>query len=152
MNPYEIRNVLAKPVAVIVSSGRIMFGSVRSLPLTYCRWWRWCRHLYKCNLLWLRLWEIRTIGRLGLRFLVHKRLRMVWSATFTPVAVRNSCVNVRALSVRFLNWEFLWSCVVTLVHPDLALSHMELVALKWLKKYWNCARGNFKRTCNVPTG
>ena len=75
--------------------------------------------------------------RLGLRFLERKRLRIVWSETFTPAAVRNSCDNVRALSVRFLKLSsyevFLTFCVVTLGPLDLLLSHTDLVALKRLK-------------------
>jgi hypothetical protein len=87
--------------------------------------------------IWCRVRGIRTAGRLGLRFLERKRLRIVWSETFTPAAVRNSCDNVQALSVRFLKLRVLmklsWRCVVTLGPPDLVLSHTDLVALKRLK-------------------
>ena len=73
----------------------------------------------------------------GRKFLIRKPLRIVWSETLTPAAVRNSCGNVWALSVRFLQLRVLmklsWRCVVTLGRPDLALSHTELVALKGLK-------------------
>jgi hypothetical protein len=98
---------------------------------------RWRRHQSKPNRLWCRVRGIRTTGRLGPSFLECKRLRIVWSETFTPAVVRNSCVNVRALSVRLFKLRVLmnlsWLCFVTLVPPELALSHTELVALKWLK-------------------
>jgi hypothetical protein len=55
-----------------------------------------------CSKATLLGWTDLTTGRLGPSFLECKWLRIVWSETFTPAVVRNSCVNVRALSVRLL--------------------------------------------------
>ena len=98
---------------------------------------RWRRHHSKRNLLWRWVRGICTAGRLGLRLVLHKWLRIVWSETFTPAVVLNSCENVQAWSVWYLKLRVLmklsWYCVVTLGCPDLALSHMEFVTLRRLK-------------------
>ena len=109
---------------------------------------RWRRHQSKPNRLWCRVRGIRTTGHLRPSCLECKRLRIVWSETFTPEAVRNSCVNVQ-------DWEFLWFVLTLCCHSwtprPITITH-GIGGIKGIKKSWNCARCYSKRTYTVPTG
>jgi hypothetical protein len=60
--------------------------------------------------------------------------------TFTPEAVRNSCVNVQ-------DWEFLWFVLTLCCHSwtprPITITH-GIGGIKAIKNSWNCPRGSSK--------